>query len=256
MPRKTLHATCALIIAGFTLAGCATTGGSSQSEANPDPLEPLNRGVFAFNQGADKVILRPLARGYRAITPPIVRTGVTNFMDNLSVPRTLVNDLLQGKFTAAGDDLARLLINTTVGVGGLFDIASRAGIAQNNEDFGQTLATWGVPAGPYLMVPILGAYTLRDGFGEIGDWPLRPLVQIDNRDVRVPLQALYIVNLRTQLLGTDKLVEAAVDPYIFVRGAYLQRRDFLIHDGNPPATDDFDDDFDQDFSEEDFLNGE
>lgn len=247
-----------LIVVVLLLAGCATTGGGTpQAESTADPLEGVNRGVFAFNQTADKVLLRPLARGYRAIMPPVVRTGVTNFLDTLTLPKTLVNDILQGKFIAAADDVARLMINATVGLGGLVDIASRAGIPKNDEDFGQTLAVWGVPSGPYLMVPFLGAYTARGAFGEVGDWPLRPLVQIDNRDVRTPLQALYLVNLRVQLLATDGLIEAALDPYVFVRGAYLQRRQYLIYDGNPPETDGFDDDdFDDDYSEEDFLEGE
>ncbi len=249
-----------LVLSALALAvtGCAATGDAAQRpESTADPLERVNRGVFGFNRAADKVLLRPVARGYRAITPRLVRKGVNNLFDTLSIPRTLVSNLLQGKGKAAVEDVARLLVNVTVGLGGLIDVASRQGIPKNDEDFGQTLAVWGVQSGPYLMVPILGAYTLRDGFGELGDWPLRPVPYIDDSDTRVALEGLYLVHRRTQLLATDSLVDGALDPYVFVREAYLQRRQFLIHDGNPPDADEGGyEDFDADYSEEDFLGGE
>ena len=244
----------------FLFQGCATMGTAPPpGERDPDPLEGVNRGVFKFNQVADKFVARPVARGYRTITPRVIRTGITNLFDTLSVPRTLVNNLLQGKPAAAGQDALRLLINLTVGLGGLIDVASREGIAKNDEDFGQTLAVWGVGQGPYVMVPLLGAYSLRAGFGELGDWPLRPIGYVDDSDTRLALEILYFVHLRSQLLATDRLVDSALDPYLFVREAYLQRRQYLIYDGNPPETDEFDEDdefFDEEFNEEDFFDGE
>ncbi len=247
-----------LAAAALLLGGCATTGADSDAQVNPDPFERLNRGVFAFNQAADKALARPVARGYRAVTPPVVRTGITNFFDTLSVPRTLVNNLLQGKPKAAGQDLARLLLNLTVGLGGLIDVASQEGLPKNNEDFGQTLAVWGLGPGPYLMVPVLGPYTLRAGFGELGDWALRPIAYVDDSDVRLALEIFYLVHLRSQLLATDSLVDSALDPYLLVREAYFQRRQFLIYDGNPPEADFFDDDefLDEEFDEDAFFDGE
>jgi phospholipid-binding lipoprotein MlaA len=255
--RKPRRAALWLAASAMLLGGCATTGADSAAAVNPDPLERLNRGVFAFNQAADKVVARPVARGYRAVMPPLVRTGITNFFDTLSVPRTLFNNLLQGKPKAAGQDLARLLLNLTVGLGGLIDVASREGLAKNNEDFGQTLAVWGLGPGPYLMVPVLGAYTLRAGFGELGDWPLRPIAYVDDSDVRLSVEILYLVHLRSQLLATDSLVDSALDPYLLVREAYFQRRQFLIYDGNPPEADLFDDDefLDEEFDEDAFFDG-
>ena len=252
-PTRHLFAALALL-----LAGCAAPGGGTQpTEPNPDPLEPVNRAMFRFNQEADKIVARPIARGYRAITPRVVRTGITNFFDTLAIPRILVNDLLQGKPKAAGQDTARLLLNLTLGLAGLIDIASLEGIPKNDEDFGQTLAVWGVPSGPYLLVPFLGAYTVRQGFGEILDWPLRPLTHVSDHRTRAQLVALALINRRTQLLGTDRLVDSALDPYLFVRGAYFQRREFVIHDGNPPQSDELEDAlFEEGFSEEDFFEGD
>ena len=242
------------------LMGCATTGGNQESVArNPDPLERVNRGMFEFNRVADKYVLRPVARGYRSVAPPVVRTGITNLFDTLSIPRTLVNNLLQGKPKAAGQDMARLLVNLTVGLGGLIDVASREGIPKHDEDFGQTLAVWGVGSGPYVMVPFFGAYTFRSGFGELVDWPLRPVTYVDDSDVRLSLEALYLVHWRSQLLSTDALLESALDPYLFVREAYFQRRQFVIHDGNPPDALSFEEDdefFDEEFNEDDFFDGE
>ena len=148
-------------LAAAWLAGCAGTS-DRLTHSPSDPYERVNRGVYRFNDGLDKAILRPVARGYKNYTPQPVQTGVSNFVANLEMPGTLINDILQGKLRAAVSDTERLLLNTTMGIGGLFDVAGKAGIDHNDEDFGQTLGKWGVPAGPYVMLPILGPSDLRD----------------------------------------------------------------------------------------------
>ncbi|MGH9173005.1 MAG: MlaA family lipoprotein, partial [Vicinamibacterales bacterium] len=185
-------------------------------------------------------VLRPVAKGYRKVTPRPVRKGVTNFFDNLMTPIDIVNNLLQAKFVPALSDTGRLVMNTTLGIGGIFDPATDAGIPEHDEDFGQTLAVWGVPAGPYLVVPFLGPSTLRDGIALYPDSQLTPLVKYHDSNVTDKAQILYGINTRERLLGADKAIEDALDPYIFLREAYLQNRVYVIHDGNPPLDDVYD----------------
>ncbi len=213
-----------------TLFGCATAG-------NPrDPLEPVNRAIFSFNDGFDKAIAKPVAEGYRSAVPSFARTGVTNFFSNLEDFWIAINDLIQGKPAKALDDWTRLFLNTTIGIAGLFDIASDLGLEKRNEDFGQTLGTWGVGTGPYLVIPFLGSSTLRDALSH-------GLVDVHadlvRQHRRVPARntafALRTINLRTNLLDASRIVEeAALDKYTFTRDAYLQRRQSLVYDGNPP----------------------
>ena len=192
-------------LALLLLSGCASTG--TPREAQWDPLEPMNRGIFKFNRSADKYVLRPIAVGYQTITPTPVRTGIGNFFDNLSMPVVFVNDLLQGKPRAAGADASQFILNSTVGLGGLFDFASQAGIAKNEEDFGQTLAAWGVGDGPYVMVPFLGPYSFRHGFGTLSDLLISPLYQYENHRVRDKLIILSAIDLREGLLGADEILD-------------------------------------------------
>lgn len=221
------------VVIAFCLAGCATSG-------NPrDPLESVNRAVFSFNDGFDRAVAKPLAEGYRAAMPSFARTAVTNFFSNLEDLWIALNDLLQGKPRKAVDDLARTLINTTIGIFGLFDVASDIGIEKRNEDFGQTLGRWGVASGPYLVLPFLGPSTLRDALG-YGLFDTKADLVMRHSDVseRNTAFVLRVINLRANLLDASRIVEeAALDKYTFMRDAYLQRRQNLVYDGNPPKDD-------------------
>jgi phospholipid-binding lipoprotein MlaA len=219
-----------LVLTAFAvLGGCATSG-------NPkDPLEGYNRAMFEFNEGVDKVILKPVATGYKAIMPEIARTGVTNFFANLDDLWIGINNVLQGKVGDGVSDLGRFLMNSTVGILGLFDVASNVGLEKHNEDLGQTLGRWGFDPGPYFVIPVLGPSTFRDGLGRIVDWRGDPIRYVKNVPARNTLLASRIVSTRANLLDTSKLVDdAALDRYTFVRDAYLQRRRSLVYDGEPP----------------------
>jgi len=219
----------ALLIAG-TLAGCATSGG------NPaDPLEPLNRAVFSFNDAADKALIKPVARAYRAAVPGIVRIGVSNFFSNLEDVWISANDVLQGKFQQGLEDFTRVIFNSTFGIAGIFDFASDVGLQKHNEDFGQTLGSWGAGSGAYLVLPILGPSTVRDGFGLLLDTQADLVFRIDGVPVHNSLYATRAISNRANLLDASSVIEtAALDKYSFVREAWLQRRRNLVYDGDPP----------------------
>ena len=204
-----------------------------------DPLEDLNRQVYEFNfEVLDPLIVKPVAVTYDKLTPKFVRTGISNFFANLDEIPNSINSLLQGKFGQASNDLGRLLINSTVGIGGLLDVATSAGLhANQGEDFGQTLATWGVGEGPYLMLPFFGPSTLRDAASNFIDSFLDPFSYNDSYAVRVGIKAIDIIALRADLLGVDDVMSG--DKYLFVRDVYLQNREYLISDG--AIEDDFDD---------------
>lgn len=206
-----------------------------------DPLEKVNRAVYGFNVTADKYALRPVARVYADYLPSPVRTGVGNFLSNLSYPTVIVNDLLQGKLKQAGRDTGRFLMNSTFGLAGLLDPATMVGLTRNDEDFGQTLGKWGVGPGWYLMLPLLGPTTNRDFIGTLGDAVTEPSSYV-KVETRVVLLAADVIDTRADLLSVDSVLAQQFDPYIFVRSAYLQNRRSLVHDGNPPPEDDFWDD--------------
>jgi phospholipid-binding lipoprotein MlaA len=193
-----------------------------------DPWERYNRRMHRFNNAVDRGIARPLARGYVKVVPRPLRLGVSNFFNNLSQPLTMVNSLLQGKPKQAGQSLGRFLLNSTVGIGGIFDPATRAKLPQKSEDFGQTLGVWGWKRSRYFELPFFGPRTVRDVFGMAGDAPLSPLRQVEADKVRIPLQGLQLVDVRAQLLSTDSLREGAEDDYTLVRDAWSQRRDYQI----------------------------
>jgi phospholipid-binding lipoprotein MlaA len=214
------------------LAGCASTSAATKSPH--DPLEPLNRGVYRFNDAVDRAIARPVAKVYHDQLPDPIRSGISNAIDNLAYPTTIVNDLLQAKWRAALNDIGRFLLNSTFGLGGLFDPASKEGLDKNDEDFGQTLGKWGVPPGPYLVLPFWGPSTLRDGpmiyperytdlRGYLGDW-----------ETKWTLIAVGALDARSELLSVDQVMRNAYDPYLFVRDAYLQRREYQVRDGDVP----------------------
>ena len=212
------------------VTGCAT-------QANKDPLEGLNRGVYKFNDVTDKVILKPIATGYKAITPTPVRKGVNNFFNNLGSITTVLNDLLQFKFSHAFIDAGRFVINSTFGIAGLIDVASMDNIPLHKEDFGQTLGYWGAGNGAYLVLPIIGPSSVRDTTGLVFDTFTTDPIQYVHRRGNIAasnwLRAAQLVDKRTELLDTKDLVDdASLDPYAFARDAYLQRRDSLIADGD------------------------
>ena len=211
----------------------ADTDARAPGERHPqDPWEPFNRRVHHFNNGVDRVIAKPLARAYIAVAPPPVRMGVGNFFSNLGQPVSALNALLQGRPKQAGQSLARFSVNFTLGVLGIFDPATNLGIPNRSEDFGQTLARWGWHRSRYLVLPLLGPRTLRDALGGAVEVPLSPLQQIEEDRVRVFLQGLQLVDLRTNLLAADSLREGVYDDYALTRDAWLQRRNYQIDSRN------------------------
>lgn len=195
----------------------------------PDPWEGFNRAVFRFNDQVDRYALKPVAKGYRKITPRPVRTGITNFFRNLKMPVVMLNDLLQGKPRAAGQDLSRFLVNSTLGFVGFVDASTVLGIPRNDEDFGQTLAVWGVPNGPYLVLPFLGPSTVRDGAGFGVDVAVDPVTLELDEGVTISLWVAKVVNVRANLLDVEEIIQG--DRYLFMRDLYLQSREFAVKDG-------------------------
>lgn len=240
-----------LLAAVLGLPACATR---PAEYAETDPLEPVNRAVYGFNDTVDKVLLRPVARGYSNIAPRPVKTGVRNVFINLREPGNAANQLLQGKPGEAANALARFAINTTIGLLGVLDVAGDAPVyagpegrerRRMEEDTGQTLATWGVPAGPYLTLPLLGPSTLRDAAGLMVDMLANPVMYLEHQPMENSLVVLGVVSTRESLLSLDKTIATAQDPYAFVRSAYRQNREFQIWDGSPPVeTDLYDEEFD------------
>lgn len=221
------------LLAALVLAasGCATTGGGDPR----DPLERMNRGVLAFNDAADTVVFRPVARLYRKVTPRELRDMVRNFFNNLGDLAIGANNLLQGKPAEAASDVMRFAINTTFGLLGFIDVASEMRLEKHDEDFGQTLARWGIGDGPYLVLPILGPSTTRDTAALPVDFLGDPVSNHRPVDESNALFAVRIVQRRTDLLEASRtLEEAALDRYVFLREAYLQRRRSLVYDGRPP----------------------
>lgn len=224
-----------VLAAMVLLSGCA----HRPADDPADPLEPVNRVVFTFNDKADKYALRPVAKAYKYAVPEPARNGVTNFFDNLDEPRNAVNDVLQLKFKQSAKNVGRFLLNTIAGLGGLFDVASEVGLEPHVEDFGQTLGYWGVGEGWYLVLPFIGPSDNRDFTGFLADMPTQFSFYLPGRyDVeRYGAQFVNIVNFRAGLIGTDRILDEQFDRYLFIRTAYLQRRQSLVYDGHPPLED-------------------
>ncbi len=220
--------------AGSRAASRGEESGPEQTATRADPLEGFNRGVYRFNDAIDRHALRPVAVAYRDHTPGWLRKGVGNFFTNLFYPTTVVNQFLQGKFKEGSQDLGRFVLNTTLGWAGLFDVASGAKLPVHDEDAGQTLGRWGVPAGPYLVLPLLGPSTVRDTPMLVVDEYTRPFEWYDAGNERYFSIALYYVDKRAGLLQLDGVLAETYDPYAFVRDAYLQRRQYEVYDGDPP----------------------
>jgi phospholipid-binding lipoprotein MlaA len=232
------------LVIGGLLSGCA-----SEPTQPKDEWEGWNRSVHGFNDDLDKAVIKPIAKGYQEYVPEPVNQGVTNFFGNITDIGVMLNDLFQLKMLQGGMDLSRFLINTTVGVGGFFDVATKLDLPKHNEDFGQTLGFWGVPSGNYLVLPLLGPSSPRDAAGLLGDALLNPLTYISfgsSAAVGAAItgaKAVEVTDARADMLTSEKIVdEAAVDRYDFIKNAYQQNREYLVYDGNPPEPnlDDFD----------------
>lgn len=227
------------------LAGCASTGGGETvmvgNEQISDPFEGTNRVMLSINDGIDKAVLEPVARGYRYVTPQPVRSSVRNFLRNLKSPIVMGNELLQGDLTGFANATGRLVINTLLGVGGLFDVADMGGIAYQPEDFGQTLAVWGVGNGPYVVLPLMGPSTMRDGTGMLVDSFADPVrIYMFNHDLEwlhYTRMGVSIVDQREELLDViDDLRRNSFDYYAAIRSAYYQRRQALVNDMDPSTS--------------------
>jgi phospholipid-binding lipoprotein MlaA len=217
-----------------------------------DPWEPMNRIFHDGHRSIDSFTLKPVAKGYEKVIPRFMRRGVSNFSENLRSPLNIINHFLQGKVGDGFQQTGRFILNSTLGLGGLIDVAATGGHEQKNEDFGQTLAVWGVPDGPYLFIPFLGPRTLRDAAMIPLNFLADPLYHYSDSSVRDKVYLLRLIDVRQRLLSTEEtLLKDAVDPYIRVREAWLQRRRYLIYDGEPPEDEDLYEDFDDEFLEED-----
>lgn len=228
---------CAVIILlGLALTACS--GRQVQpSDPDIDPWESYNRKIHAFNMGFDRVLMRPVARGYDAIMPDAPQRGVRNFFRNLAYPVTFLNLLLQGKFEESANATGRFLVNSTLGLLGFFDVASKGGLERYDEDLGQTLAVWGWEESRYLVMPFIGPYTVRDLLGRSFYGYFHPIsYRIREYDDYAPL-LVDLVTLRAELLPFQEQIDQANDPYILIRDVYLQNREFEIYDGDPPAPD-------------------
>jgi phospholipid-binding lipoprotein MlaA len=218
-----------VVLLSLLAAGCATAPGGKRDPR--DPLESVNRATYKFNDALDRAVLRPVAKGYKKATPGFVQTGVSNFFDNLSTPTTIVSDLLQAKFKPALSDTTRFVLNTTLGIGGFLDPATAAGLDKNDEDLGQAFGKWGIGAGPYLMIPFFGPSDFRDGIGSVGEVWLDPLHYVERDAWRYGIYGVSVVDTRARLLETDQALSQTFDKYAFIRNAYLQRREYLVTDG-------------------------
>ena len=236
---------CILLITILFSSGCATVEGPPNPD---DPFESFNRSMFAFNEGVDKYAFKPVAQGYDFIMPSFASKGVTNFFSNVDDIVVFFNQLLQFKFAAAAATSARFVFNTTFGLLGLIDVASHMDLYKKNEDFGQTLAVWGVPSGPYLVLPFLGPLTVRDTAGLAVDWTyFDPIFKRQTLEQSLVTLTIKYIDIRASLLKASNILDETVpDKYAFVRDAWTLRREFLIYDGNPP----------QDFNEEELFDDE
>ena len=239
--------------AALLLVGCATQHppAAPEDRSPADPWEPLNRRIHAFNNNVDRISFKPLARGYEALFPAPMRRGINNFSRNLLGPLFIINNFLQGKVQRGFSETGRFLANSTWGILGFVDVGKDLGMETYREDFGQTLATWGVPDGPYVVVPILGPRTLRDATMIPLNFAADPTFWIQDDVTRWSLYLVRAVDVRAQLFAAEALMEDSYDRYLTVRESYLQNRRFLIFDGNPPEDEDFYDDFEdtEDFEE-------
>jgi phospholipid-binding lipoprotein MlaA len=226
----------ALVVTAVALLSACVTLPPNSKRSPQDPWESWNRGVYKFNDALDRGVAKPVAKAYVRVVPQPIRTGVSNFFANLNTPTVMVNDALQGKFLAAANDLGRFLLNTTVGIGGLLDPATSAGLDKNDNEFGQTLGHYGVHAGPFIELPLLGPSDLRDAPAKVVDTYTNPRQYIKNTYVKYGLLLPYLVDRRASLLPLDETLKNVYDPYAFIRDAYLAHRAYLITGKEPDET--------------------
>jgi phospholipid-binding lipoprotein MlaA len=226
LPVKLNRSTATFVLA-CGLIGCASLPPGSTRDPR-DHIERFNRSTFRFNTALDHAVLRPVARGYVRVTPRPVRTGVTNFFGNLRYTKTIGNDIFQGHPLDFGSDVARLVVNTTVGIGGVFDPATRFGLEKHDRDFGQTLGKWGVPTGAYLMLPLLGPSDVRDAIGLVPDRFMSVEGQVNDPVVQAGVSVADKINARANMLPLDRAIDTAYDPYALVRNVWFQRRDHKV----------------------------
>jgi phospholipid-binding lipoprotein MlaA len=247
-----------LILSVAQLSACASTDAvrDVSQRAEYDPLEPLNRKMHRFNMALDRVALGPLARGYKKFVPSPVRRGITNFFSNLTTPRSALNNFLQGKPARGFNELGRFLFNSTLGIGGFIDIASHGGMERYDENFGQTLSVWGVPDGPYIVLPLWGPNMASDAFSLPIDYATDLWPYYDNTSVRDKVWAVRVIDLRYRLLSADSILNDSQDPYIAIREAFRQNRTFRVYDGDPPSDEEYYEDemFDEFFEDEEQEN--
>ncbi len=237
-----IESSCGILAILTLLIGCATTHGSDPN----DPWEGWNRGAQSFNDKVDDYVMKPVAKGYDRIMPQFAHHAVNNFFSNIDDIGVFVNDALQGKFSQSGLDTTRLLVNTTAGIGGLIDVGTMIDLPKHNEDFDQTLGIWGIAPGPYLVLPFFGPSSPRGTAGLLGDAALNPMSYtglyfssaLTALAVSGGVGGIKIINTRANNLGLEKVIsEAAIDRYEFFKNAYIQRRNYLVHDGNVPEDD-------------------
>ena len=227
----TLSRYLAIMLMTLFITACASIPPGTIADPR-DPFERYNRAMFSFNKTVDDKVVKPVASGYLSVVPAVIRTAIGNFFSNIGDVWTAVNNYLQGKPREGTSDVARVVLNSTFGIVGLIDVATPAGLTRHEEDFGQTLGVWGVKSGPYLVLPLFGASTVRDGLAKPVDLYADPVNAIESVRVENSARALRIVDDRAALLDSTRLMEdAALDPYQFVRDAYLQRRESRIRDG-------------------------
>ena len=232
----------ALVLIAFLATACSSIPAEQRVES--DPWESLNRPLYSVHTTFDNALTIPIAKGYRAVLPRPVRLGVSNFFRNLSAPRSAINNFLQGKPKRGISEVGRFLLNSSLGIGGLIDLASMSNMEEYREDFGQTAAAWGVQDGPYIVLPFLvGPQTLRDAVLLPLDIIVDPLYQYDNSSIRTKLYVVRLIDLRYRLLTASKFLEDSKDPYLTMRESYLQNREYEVYDGDPPVDDDFFDEF-------------
>lgn len=226
-------------IAALLGLACALLAGCAATPSRVDPFEPMNRAMYSFHEVVDGNLIKPIAETYVKTAPEPVRTGVSNFFGNIDDLFTGINNALQGRKERAGDDFGRVLLNSTFGIVGIFDLASTMGIAKDKNDFGITFGKWGAPAGPYLFIPLFGPTTVRDGTGALVRIYASPIGYLRNVPLRNSLYGLGYLDTRAQLLGAESVLEtAALDKYRYLRNAYLRARRYQVYDGKPPPDED------------------
>lgn len=241
----------ALLLPALLSLGCASNVTPVEDRAATDPWEPMNRSLYKVNSVIDNATFKPLAKGYKFVLPAFARRGVTNFSNNLGGPRSIINNLLQGKLHNSASEFGRFVINSTFGIGGLLDVTGMGGLPEHEEDFAQTFAVWGIPQGPYLMIPIIGPKTVTDAVAFPLGLQSDPLFTFGESSLRDPINILRLINLRAQLLAAEGFLDESTDPYITLRESYLQNREYRIFDGDPPMDDDFYDDMYDDMEDYD-----